>query len=125
VVFVRYGSTPCATGGRLQGRRRCAAKDRNASGSPAQFGGEGDAFFGSGGTQGGDRTGRRNAVGVITLESPRARAGSGRSPKWRDSYATPQRANQDEHGQSRYLLLSLALIALVGAAKLFAGAKTP
>ena len=95
-------------------------------GSPARFGGEERAFFGSGGTKAATAQ-AKGAIGVIMLESPRS-AKVRTFAKMADSYATPRMtwANPDGTGKvDAPRAPSLGTVSMVGAAKLFAGAKTP
>ncbi len=94
-------------------------------GSPARFGGEERAFFGSGGTKAAIAQ-AKGAVGVITLESPRS-AKVRTFAKLADSYATPRMtwANPDGTGKvDAPGAPSLGTVSMAGAAKLFASAKT-
>ncbi len=95
-------------------------------GSPARFGGEERAFFGSGGTKAAIAQ-AKGAVGVITLESPRS-AKVRTFAKLADSYATPRMTWAKPDGTGKVDAPgapSLGTVSMAGAVKLFAGAKTP
>ncbi|HXH15131.1 MAG TPA: M28 family metallopeptidase [Sphingomonas sp.] len=95
-------------------------------GAPARLGGEERAFFGSGGTKAVVAQ-AKGAVGVITLESPRT-AKVRTFAKMADSYASPRMtwANPDGTGKvDAPRAPSLGTVSMAGAAKLFAGARTP
>ena len=96
-------------------------------GAPTRFGGEERAFFGSGATKA-QTAAAKGAIGVLTLETPRAPAGGARGPGFarmvryydnpRMTWATPDGVG-DASGAP-----VLGTISQAGAAKLFAGAKT-
>lgn len=95
-------------------------------GAPARFGGEERAFFGSAATKAAIAQGK-GAIGVIALESPRtaatrpfARAAQGYDAA-RMTWAKPDGTGSVPAPGAP----SLGTVSLVGAAKLFAGARTP
>ena len=92
-------------------------------GAPARFGGEERAFFGSGSTKA-QTAADRGAIGVLNLETPRARGpGFARMVQYYDSprmtWATAQGTGTATGAPT------LGTISQAGAEKLFAGAKMP
>ena len=92
-------------------------------GAPARFGGEERAFFGSGSTKA-QTAAAKGAIGVVNLETPRAR-GPGFA-RMAQSYDNPRMtwATPDGRGNTSGAPV-LGTISQAGAAKLFAGAKMP
>ena len=93
-------------------------------GAPARFGGEERAFFGSAGTKA-VAAATRGAIGIINLETPRGGRGPGFA-RMAQYYAAPRMtwARPDGTGNAIGAPV-LGTLSQAGAAKLFAGAKTP
>jgi hypothetical protein len=93
-------------------------------GAPARFGGEERAFFQSGGTKATTAM-QRGAVGVVTIETPRAGRPSGIA-RMAQFYDAPRMTWATKAGVGQLTgAPNLGTISQAGAAKLFAGAKTP
>ena len=93
-------------------------------GAPARFGGEERAFFGSAGTKA-VAAATRGAIGIINLETPRGGRGPGFA-RMAQYYDAPRMtwARPDGTGNAIGAPV-LGTLSQAGAAKLFAGAKTP